>query len=469
MTPMVVPGRPAADGLTWWVYAPSGAPPAVGVWGASGRAGSHSMRPVDVERCPGAFLVATTGLTADAPYTLWVEAPGYPRVSAAVRTLPGRLAAQASLNVAVGSCYSVASDDGSVTTAFPPPMFAPGRTPLHLRLLVGDQIYLDSSAETGGPIVSPPPSPFPRYLDQWQREGFRRFLAAVPSLFLADDHEFWNDYPHGNVWLPWSGDGSSPLAREMARAYGVFQAALNLHPRDLRDNASDAGALTALLAGRARTFTVDAADSSVPIFVLDTRTKRTRFDAAAPHFTDPSSLALACAWVARLPGPGVMVLTQPLVDKPAGFFDTTFHTMGDVNLPDYASDFAALWTALLDAPHDVLVVTGDIHWSRLYQASRDPNRRTIYELVSSPLARLSLSGAPHEDDVARTTGRVELPSGPVYWTRRFSTGSKMAFATVQMTPLSPAPASPVDTQVLFWRAGERAPAKVEGGARFTMR
>src|SRR6266480_2842828 len=132
----------------------------------------------------------------------------------------------------------------------------------------------------------------------------------------------------------------------------LFQSALNVDPQAIQAGGQN---LQSLLTDDARAFSIDVAPLS--FFVLDTRTGRNRFDGHAPQFSLPQWLQRAKNWLAALQGPGVLVLSQPLVEKPASLFQRLSHTMGDVNLPDYETQYSLLWEAVLAAPHDVLIVS----------------------------------------------------------------------------------------------------------------
>ncbi|HVU00353.1 MAG TPA: hypothetical protein VHE30_01325 [Polyangiaceae bacterium] len=430
---LVVPGRPTSDGLTWWVLSEDSGAPHVELVGPDGEDAGVVIRPLSLpqdgpvaKRC---FLVSTTALRSDSVYRLDASRNGV-LASASSRTLPASLPVGQSFTVALGSCYSIANDPG-LTASYPPKLHDPnGRDPIRLRFLGGDQLYMDLTASSGSPIIVGAPDPWEKYLAQWERLQFSTFLRASPNLVLGDDHEFWNDYPHKSAWLTWSeSERGGPVGRAMDRAFSLFQVGLNLEPGAVQ--APPGGNLGALLGGVGRTFSLDVGPLS--FFVLDVRTARTRYDAGQPHFTAVPWLSAARAWIQGLRGPGVLVLSQPLVEERAGAFARTFHTMGDVNLPDYDDDFAALWEALFAAPHDVVVLTGDIHWSRAYRIRRaGASNRTVWEVVSSSLARIPGPAS----GIGEATGKVEWRTGRGNWTRDYATNAASTYTTLSFTPQS---------------------------------
>lgn len=438
---LVIPGRPAQSGLTWWVLGEDGRQPSIEIEGPGGTVANISMCPLDAVHVPGAILVGTTGLRPDSDYTLRASDTGGTRAEARARTLPAAGGPGQKLTIALGSCFSLAQDKGMLAAAYPPAQHGPGRDPIHLRILLGDQIYMDLDPSSGSPIIFRTPDPWARYLRQWQTPHFSQFISASPNLSMADDHEFWNDYPHGNVWLRWADPDNAGVA-DFDPAFSIFQSALNVEPTMVGALAANDAARAAALEQQARTFELPT--SPVSIFVLDTRTRRTRYDAQRPRLCEPGWLAAAVAWLSNLTSPGVLVVSQPLVETAAGWFTRAVHTMGDVNLPEYREDFATLWRAILDAPHDVLIVSGDIHWNRLYNvhtgARQDHN---VFELITSPLARIKQGG--DVKDVGNKTGKVEWTGGSASWNRLFAENGKTSYATVTFTA-----ATPVAVQVSLW-------------------
>jgi len=447
----VIPGRPSADGLTWVVYAEGAAAPQLRLRGPGAGASAAVVHPLGRAALSPVSnnlrLVATRGLAADAEYELTAAVPGVGAAAATSRTLPAAIAPGTPFTVAFGSCYCLATDPG-IAACYPPALHrAGGPDPVRLRFAGGDQIYMDLSPDSGSPLVFTAPEPWERYRQQWTSARYRPFLSASPTLVQADDHEFWNDYPHDSAWLRWAeSEPRGPLGRSMEAAFARFQAPLNVDPAAV---VADPHAIDVLLRDAARTFPL--AIGPLRFFVLDTRTRRTRFNDDDPHFAKPEWLDAAVAWLAALDGPGVLVVSQPMVETPASWYQNLTHTMGDVNLPDYEADFARLWEAVFAAPHDVLVLSGDIHWSRVYALTRAgrPGRR-VYEAISSPFARIPSGDAKDPG----SHGQVEWSGGRAGWTRRrVDVRTRSTYSTVSLVPLGAAPASGLRARVTAWQAG----------------
>jgi hypothetical protein len=177
--------------------------------------------------------------------------------------------------------------------------------------------------------------------------------------------------------------------------FELYQAALN--PAAGEEGVLANGAGMPGPRGFCRSFSFDVGPLS--FFGLDCRTRRGFYTDGAPRFVErdaqgqqPELDALA-SWARSLSGPGVLVLPQPLVETPATWLQRKLHVMGDVNLPDYGGDYRRIWDTLFcSTPHSILILTGDIHVSRLFEVRplRVPGafQKSIYELASSPLCHI---------------------------------------------------------------------------------
>lgn len=447
---MVVPGRPSARGLSFWVLMDQPGRPSVNLTGAGIAQARISIvslaRPDDPAIARQLYLVACLGLTPDQRYRLVVSRDGV-FAEAWSRTLPLSVALGDCFSIALGSCYCVARSKG-IDACYPPKLHEGDTDPIRFRVLAGDQIYMDASERTGQPILSPAPKPYERYLSQWTKLLYSSWLQRSPNLVMADDHEFWNDYPHRSFWLTWSESApGGPLGRSMDRAYALFQVALNLEAA----SAAAASDLPNQLDASARSFQLDV--SPLSFFFLDTRTERTRFDAHPARLCSAASLQRALAWTRALKAPGVLVIPQPLVAERASNLARALHAQLDVNLPDYPADFRALWEAVSSAPHDIVILTGDLHYSRLYSISRAPISQTrVYEVVSSPLARIP-SGTKANSAL---TGKVEFAGGSARWTKFYAGNPEATYTTLTFQPMS----GRLQLAVRSWLVGRNATAQL---------
>ena len=75
----------------------------------------------------------------------------------------------------------------------------------------------------------------------------------------------------------------------------------------------------------------------------------------------------------------ILALSQPLLDLPGDWTDRT--------LADYPSYYALLWELIEGAPHQILILSGDIHVGRYAIVPERPgvaHRPRIAEFVTSP-------------------------------------------------------------------------------------
>jgi hypothetical protein len=105
----------------------------------------------------------------------------------------------------------------------------------------------------------------------------------------------------------------------------------------------------------------------------------------------------------------VLVTSQPLLAEATEsklILGTT-----DANIPSYFVQYRDLLAAIKEAPHDILVVSGDIHVGRLVNVSwQQPNGRQakLYELTASPIRLLQGS----DDEWSPETIPARLPAHP---------------------------------------------------------
>jgi hypothetical protein len=300
-----------------------------------------------------------TGLEPGRRYPLRLLEGGQERALGTATTLPAALPLldQPALSILLGSCFAHERDAGAASAAF---AGLPLAARPHFKLLCGDQVYLDA--------------PFPRflitkfgdndlqvvhlktYLDSWGlvggRTGLGGILAEGATFLSSDDHEYWNNAPERgavvrNTW----GDGDRQHWRALATAlYQTFQAA---QP----SAAFSIGQLSFL--------------------VLDTRVARADDRSV---FVSPVELERLRAWVGSLSGPGMLVLGQVVFADRAGWKG---HFL-DWGLPDF-DQYAEFVRILMGSQHDIVVLTGDVHFGRV-SGCMLPTGRSLIEVISSPLA-----------------------------------------------------------------------------------
>jgi hypothetical protein len=293
---------------------------------------------------------------------------GADRTASTFRTPPNLLGSEG-MTLAVASCFFDGYDRGGhyLRAVQSPCHFQP---PL-LKLLVGDNLYLDvgpnDDHDQGFDHT------VYRYLRYFWELPYADALAASPSLTTYDDHELWNNYPEAQTWLSRSRFGTDHRSEYTAAGLAgidLFQGTLNpdgVGGPDSRSYRHDLPGLS--------------------LFVADLRCSRTLFDdadrrrhgAGGPRrLMAPADLAALEIWCRTLERPGVLVLGQPLWLAAGGGTD--------YNPAAFADDYERIWSAIADARRDVLLVSGDVHYSRAIEL--DLGGRKVVEFVSSPASHI---------------------------------------------------------------------------------
>lgn len=288
-----------------------------------------------------------------------------------VYTLPTALPAQG-ITVAVGSCFFEGFDAGvRLEQVLRRPWL--GQRAL-LQFWSGDNVYVDIPSE--GPLSANQPyvHTLERYLKYFYGTSYMRARAAAPNYTTYDDHELWNNFPEHMWWL------GRTAERERSGYTHAAWACLDLFQADLNPSPDPALFKPVQDAARpGRSFHFELAPLS--FFFADVRSNRQRLHESARMLL-PRDLEALQDWAHGLKGPGVLVLGQPLCIKTRETYD--------YNPPSFGHEYRAIWRALREAPFDVLVISGDVHHSRLLRCSFDaaPSTRFVYELVSSPAAHI---------------------------------------------------------------------------------
>ncbi|MCA9321976.1 MAG: alkaline phosphatase D family protein [Planctomycetes bacterium] len=315
----------------------------------------------------GGFEVWThdiRGLISNADYAFSVQSENDEK-TARSRTLP----LGGNFSVLVASCYY---DGARRDTAYRDFLRSDHARDVRFKLLIGDNLYLDVHDRMRDPDFSggwrETAHVYARYFFE---SGYREVLEEKPTFTTWDDHEFWNNYPERFKFLTRTESpyrGVYEAAGQAALA--CFQQVLN--PSSVPGEAN-------------RSYRIDETPL-VSFFVADTRSQRQKQTVAGvPKFMPDSVMHALRAWAGQVsPGqsrrlPGVLVLGQPLVAEPGGGNDFT--------LPDYEDQYAEVWQILAEANRDLLIVSGDVHHSRLLEI-RLLNGRVLYEFTSSPAAHI---------------------------------------------------------------------------------
>ena len=202
------------------------------------------------------------------------------------------------------------------------------------------------------------------------RRGRRLRGGAAPgaTYFTSDDHELWNNAPNKTpvVLKTWFGPWRQEWYDAAAELYDAFQA-------------------TARVMG----FGSAGSPSSWPTCAW-TAPPIVRGCSATPDHQR------VIDWIDGLQGPGVLVLGQPMLAAEAGFKGN----IADWGLPDYRQ-YGPLVAAIQRSRHDIVVLTGDVHFGRVAGAPL-PSGANLYEVIASPFSLVELAAAAEVGSATRS-------------------------------------------------------------------
>jgi hypothetical protein len=241
----------------------------------------------------------------------------------------------------------------------------------HLKILAGDQVYLDfpqsKTVFFGKERLRQHFNEV--YTSSWTHPAFSELLSNGGNVFLADDHDLWNNYPDSLIPGMWELRGAGfrdhweQLAKERCAA---LQSVTPLQRLDIGGGGGQVPELSFMAA--------------------QTRLERSR----GPYrFMSDAALDELIAWIEGLQSPGVLALTQPLF---------VYAEEMDTGIPDFRQFREQLEPALAAAKHDIVIVTGDPHFGRIgvvqYDAEGDPANggiveHQLIEVIASPLTLVS--------------------------------------------------------------------------------
>jgi hypothetical protein len=302
--------------------------------------------------------VMITGLQPRAPLPVQLVVNGQPQADARLTTLPSHLPglAEKPFTVLLGSCFCKREDaQGAVGRTYS--QLPDGARP-DVKILCGDQVYLDDPwahylwhthdvAELEAEF-------FRNYRDTWMQEpGFRQLLTLGANYFSPDDHEYWNNAPNAATVIrdSWSSASRQEWFNTARQFYQMYQSSASIS-----------------------TFAV----GPLSFLIADTRSNRSPDQTEFMRQTDLQAMA---QWIQSLPGPGVLVVGQPVFRQKTGRLRGTF---GDWNLPDY-TQYGQLARLVAQANHSLVILSGDVHYGRIAWCTLLSGSELI-EVISSPLS-----------------------------------------------------------------------------------
>jgi hypothetical protein len=209
-----------------------------------------------------------------------------------------------------------------------------------------------------------------------QDPGFRQLLTDGANYFTPDDHEYWNNAPNAATVIrdSWSDNGRREWFDTAGQLYRLFQAPAPI-----------------------TRFAVEP----LSFLIADTRSNR------SPTQTDfmlQTDLEVVGQWIQDLPGPGVLVVGQPVFRGKTGRLKGTF---GDWNLPDY-DQYGQLAQLLAQAPHSIVILSGDVHYGRIAWCTFSSGHDLI-EVISSPMSLVDKQAEGSWEEAPSLFPAVALP------------------------------------------------------------
>jgi hypothetical protein len=331
-------------------------------------------------------IVRLDGREAGTPYDVKISAAGE-TISLATKTLPKRLPAtlEGTFNVLLCSCYSQPEDaSGLLGTVVSQIMQRPDLT-----LMLGDQIYGDL------PIMEDLPDDDAgvaqtigeKYRRNWlslqlESGGLATVLGRAPVLCVADDHEYWNNYPYQQKQLPktWEDAGRKQWRKVATALYEDYQLA------------GQAGGTQRVDIDPLKIITVDMRSGRDEDFerLVCSRTMR-----EIHQWADE----IVKAKQAGEPAFGLFTSGQALFTTPT---EESRRKSVDAELGNYtqfAKEIVPVFDRLAAEHIPVIYVTGDVHWGRISHAIDSRSGRVaIYEVIASPsrLIRIPVVDAAKE-------------------------------------------------------------------------
>ena len=276
--------------------------------------------------------------------------------SGTFRTLPSRVPEKGrdAFTIGLGSCFYNHRDGGRAAASYKA-LYEQGSKTIRpdVTVLAGDQVYLDIGFDSLSLIAGEIRERIADdYALHWQALG--SLLSRGGTWMLPDDHEYWNDYPFTDSLLP------TLLALKLP------------HVRNSWTKAAHDGVRNVQRSPVVESFTLGD-DLSVCLADLRSHRSEHKFLPEAPFRT-------LLDWARRRTCPGVLVIPQPLIVEQNPF---------ERNLRSYGTQYARLLEALGSVSHDVVVLSGDVHFGRITSVPIGTKGARLVEIISSPMANLT--------------------------------------------------------------------------------
>ena len=276
--------------------------------------------------------------------------------SGTFRTLPSRVPEKGlgAFTIALGSCFYNHRDGGRAAASCKA-LYERGRNTVRpdVTILTGDQVYLDIGFDSLSLIEAEIRERIADdYALHWQALG--SMLSRGGTWMLPDDHEYWNDYPFTDSLLP------TLLALKLP------------HVRKHWTKAAFDGVRNVQRSPVVESFTLG---DDLSVCLADLRSYRSEQELLPK---EPFKTLLD--WAGHRACPGVLIIPQPLIVGQNRF---------ERNLRSYGTQYAGLLEALGSVSHDVVVLSGDVHFGRIASVPIGKKGARLVEIISSPMSNLT--------------------------------------------------------------------------------
>jgi hypothetical protein len=256
--------------------------------------------------------------------------------------------------VGVGSCFYTKHDGGRVGRSWEA-LFKHQRYKPDIKFLTGDQVYTDiglgwyplNKKDCLDRVADD-------YAESW--ELLRSMLRRGGTWMLSDDHEYWNNFPFLDGFNPYLVTLKLSKSFKKRREYAARQGVENVQQITQAVRSFDIG-------------------TDLSFCIADLRSER-----SDNGFLSDTSFDALLTWVRNLTTPGVLAIPQPLI---AGHGDKN-----DKNLPDW-TQYDQLLREMQIGQHDIVVLTGDVHYGRVAQVNIGSSNNKLVEVIASPMSNLS--------------------------------------------------------------------------------
>jgi hypothetical protein len=176
---------------------------------------------------------------------------------------------------------------------------------------------------------------------------------------LPDDHEYWNDYPYIDTLVP------------TLLTLRFSQSVRKVWKTTARDGVKNVQ----------RSVVVDTINlgGDLSICVADLRSYRGK-EGGSEVVMHSQAFAPLLNWAKSLSCPGVLVVSQQLIAE---------KNSAERNLISFRAQYQQLVAALGHSGHDIVLLSGDVHFGRIATCPLGNNGARLVEIIGSPLSNLT--------------------------------------------------------------------------------